>query len=80
VVPDTAKPGTEVNGANWSICRAHDDEAAHIASWSPIVALAVARLLDEMAAELDEVPAGALSASNPAPALAVARAYLGSDR
>ena len=50
------------------------DNSEHIASWHPAVALAVADWLDD---EADEM--GAVCGCTTARALAVARAYLGSD-
>jgi len=59
------------------VCDAESAEhAAHIASWHPAVALAVADLLDRIAwmVELDPELAGRVGVDE---ALAVARAYLG---
>lgn len=54
------------------------DDAAHIASWHPAVALAVADWLELQARRLDGVGLGMIVADHPA--LAVARAYLGEDQ
>jgi hypothetical protein len=50
----------------------HTGNASHIASWHPVVALAVADLLDEAAEMHDKTPCPAADA-----AVTVARAYLG---
>jgi hypothetical protein len=61
-------------------------EAEHIASWSPVPALAVARLLENRAAQYDLYEAHCAGTGKPVvvgaggdedPALTVARAYLG---
>jgi hypothetical protein len=49
----------------------------HIAGMHPGVALAVADWLDVVAAEVEQCPADAFTATDPKPALAVARAYQG---
>lgn len=58
-------------------------DAAHIASWHPLVALAVADWLDSAAREHDEAECFAFEPPNGCHeahrALAVARAYLGRD-
>lgn len=59
-----------------------DEDAEHIASWHPAVALAVADWLDATAAENDSPPDSALGFLNfigadALAALAAARAYLG---
>lgn len=51
--------------------------AKHVASWHPIVALAVADLLEELAAMSDGEAPDFWGGAWPADALAVARAYLG---
>ena len=51
-------------------------EAEHIASWHPLVALAVADWLDAAAERAERPGALALHSLSPGP-LAVARAYLG---
>lgn len=58
------------------------NDAEHIASWHPLVALAVADQLDGAAAIIDEASDGPLAIVATGLAeksLAVARAYLGSD-
>jgi len=63
---------------NVAVCR-RQDEAEHIASWHPLVALAVADWLDREAAFID---AQVFPRSDPAMErypLAVARAYLGEE-
>ena len=63
-------------GFNVAVCR-RQDEAEHIAAWSPLAALAVADLLEREAALID---AQVFPQSDPAMErypLAVARAYLG---
>lgn len=51
-------------------------DAEHIASWHPAVALAVANLLTDLAVDYED---GVLDDTTTDDALAVARAYLGSD-
>jgi hypothetical protein len=59
----------------------HEETATHIASWHPVVALAVADWLEHAAMVADEVQSVGLTygGTDGAPALAVARAYLGRD-
>jgi hypothetical protein len=57
--------------------KADHADAGYVASMDPPVALAVAGWLDDTAAELESVPAGAFPVCNAVPALKVARAYLG---
>jgi hypothetical protein len=59
--------------------KADHAEAEFVASMSPAVALPLARWLEDVAAELEAVPAGAFPVCNAAPALATARAYLGRE-
>ena len=56
-------------------------DAEHIASWHPAVALAVADWLESTANDVEHVhtPVYNLTSTTVARALAVARAYLGSD-
>lgn len=51
-----------------------EEQAEHIASWHPIVALAVADWLERVAYLLEH---GSVSPGEPSSALAVARAFLG---
>jgi hypothetical protein len=73
-VPSSALATARVDGADWTVCRAHDNEAVHIASWHPGVALAVADWLDRFGDEL--------YCYGPAEfdhALAITRAFLGTS-
>jgi hypothetical protein len=64
VIAGTAAPHQTI-----APCLTYYDDAEHIASWHPAVALAVADLLLEASLDWPEYPA----------ALAVARAYLGRE-
>jgi hypothetical protein len=73
--------GEDFNGVADTWNRSDGNNAAHIASWHPAVALAVADWLDEVAARAEsKVKHGGNDAavwSHERDALAVARAYLG---
>lgn len=67
--------GTRIG--NWIIGA---EERAHIASWHPSVALAVADWLDSEAGVVDDIMGGThTTAAYVGPAFEVARAYLGRD-
>ena len=88
---DAATPGpwfvaTTLDGTSLAVCRQKglslvadrptDPDAAHIASWHPEVAKAVADLLDAFAGDDWSLGVPSLEATH---ALAVARAYLGGE-
>jgi hypothetical protein len=66
-------------GADWAVSRSPGNEAEHVASWHPGVALAVADWLDVKAANLERVEVLGYRDHDHGYALAVARAYMSGE-